>query len=201
MPRSFPPLLSGPSNAGAGGVPSPVAIDNRDLVPAPRQRDRGVQPGGPCPDDDCPHAVPAFRPVKAMVTPSATLVSGLSPGIGCTAAASLGDALGNRRRPADKTPASGQASPPLNHPEETACRLIHRRSAGPGNCDQARPAVPDHAMVPSRRAVPARARPGCWRSSRCAARRAQLRDSRDAAPRPPSGRRVTRDGANVPDAD
>ncbi len=54
---------------------------------------------------------------------------------------------------ADKTPASGQASPPLNHPEETACRLIHPRSAGSGDCDQARLAITDHAMVRSRRVV------------------------------------------------
>jgi hypothetical protein len=29
-----------------------IAIDHRDLVPAPRQRDRGVQPGRPRPDDN-----------------------------------------------------------------------------------------------------------------------------------------------------
>jgi hypothetical protein len=84
-------------------MPSLIAIDNRDLVPAPRQRDRGVQPGGPCPDDDCPHAVPL------------------------STRESDGYAVGHpwyRRMQADKTPASGQASPPLNHPEETACRLI-----------------------------------------------------------------------------
>jgi hypothetical protein len=43
----------------------------RDLVPAPRQRDRAAQPAGPCPDD-YPHAVTLFRPAQAIATPSAT---------------------------------------------------------------------------------------------------------------------------------
>jgi hypothetical protein len=67
-----------------------------------------------------------------------------------------GNVLGSRAGKADKTPASGQASPPPTHPEETACRLI--RSAGSGNCDQARLAVIRYAMAPSRRVVPARGR-------------------------------------------
>jgi len=29
-----------------------ITIDHRDLVPAPRQRDRGIQPGRPRPDDN-----------------------------------------------------------------------------------------------------------------------------------------------------
>jgi hypothetical protein len=29
-----------------------IAVDHRDLVAAPRQRDRGVQPGRPRPDDN-----------------------------------------------------------------------------------------------------------------------------------------------------
>jgi len=36
----------------------------RDLVPAPRQRDRAAQPAGPCPDDDYPHAVTASVPPR-----------------------------------------------------------------------------------------------------------------------------------------
>jgi len=83
-----------------------------------------------------------------------------------------------RRMQADKTPASGQASPLLNHPEETACRLIRRRSAGSGNCDQARLAVTDHAMAHGRAVVLARARPGVLTKHSMPARRAQLRDSR-----------------------
>jgi hypothetical protein len=86
----------------------------------------------------CRHAVPAFRPVKATVTPLAIPGKRLIVRNRVHGGSIAGDALGHRRRQADKTPASGQAFPPLNHPEETACRLIRRRSADSGNCDQAR---------------------------------------------------------------
>jgi hypothetical protein len=80
-------------------------------------------------------------------------------------AASLGTHLAIAAGTWTRTPASGQASAPLTHPEETAGRLIRRRSAGSGNCDQARLAVTDDAMVPSRRVVLARARPAARQPS------------------------------------
>jgi hypothetical protein len=80
-------------------------------------------------------------------------------------AASLGTHLAIAAGTWTRTPASGQASAPLTHPEETAGRLIRRRSAGSGICDQARLAVTDDAMVPSRRVVLARARPAARQPS------------------------------------
>ena len=40
------------------------------------------------------------------------------------------------------------------------CQQASSATPGSGNCEQARLAVTDHAMAHSRRAVPARARPG-----------------------------------------
>ena len=86
-------------------------------------------PVGPAPTMTARIPVP-FRPVKTNGHAAGHLVSDLIVRNQVHGSSIAGDALGNRRMQADKTPASGLAPAPLNETEETACRLIHRRCAG-----------------------------------------------------------------------
>ena len=102
-----------------------ITVDHRDLVPPPRQRDRGIQPGRPRPDDNRTHEDPPLPPVKTPLLRRRVL----SPGTGRAAATSR-DAPGNRRTPGRHHPRQRPGIPRSPRTEQAARHLIHPRPAG-----------------------------------------------------------------------